>query len=283
MELEHRIFAGEVRKVESDGKTRYRFTASDQTYDRYHSVILADGWSLSEYKKNPIAFWAHESWKPPIGGNVDVTLQDSRLVADIEFAATPFAKEIASLVEGGFLRAVSVGFRNLEKRVPTREERIRFAIPDDHVDAFMYTRNELYEVSVVGVPGNPNALLSKLGADAMLAEEMATRGLGMLREKLEGRAEMEPAKCPACEGSGACACANCAGENEEAGKKSVELHPLATLEDMQHMSADIMDYIERKFDGFEKRFSVRPAARSYVEDILGLKKKADDINRNLRG
>lgn len=292
MELERRICAGEVRKTETNGKARYRFVASDHTYDRFRTVLMPNGWDLAQYRKNPIAFWAHESWKPPIGGNVDLSLEDSRLVASIEFADTPFAREIASLVDGGFLRAVSVGFRNLEKRAPTDEERQRFAIPADHQDAMILTRNELYEVSVVGVPGNPNALVAKLGVDAAMAEAMASRGLAIMREKIEGRADPAPAPdeaamCPACEGSGKCTCDNCdmgEAEKKHAPAGAHELHAVATSEEIAESEKRIVDALAEQFDSFAKRFTVRLAPqRSYVEDVLGLQKKADEINRNLRG
>ena len=282
MDLIRRVTAGAVRKSEKDGKTLYHFVASDETYDRYRTVLLAGGWDTAAYRKNPVIFWGHESWKPPIGAAGELSINADKLGVGVEFADTEFANEIKKLVDGKFLRAVSVGFKNLERRPPTPEERAKFGIPDDHQNAEILARNELYEISIVGVPGNPNALISKLSADEALAEEMLSRGISKLREKAEGRtnedseeaAMREAMKCPSCKGGGKCPCGNC-DEEESAKKLSAALTPaLAATEKrlVEIIKAELAAGIDRAA-GLGKK---KQQDASYVDALL---KQAEETSK----
>jgi hypothetical protein len=42
------------------------FVLSDETVDRYGDVIVASGWQLANFKKNPIALFGHDQ-STPIG------------------------------------------------------------------------------------------------------------------------------------------------------------------------------------------------------------------------
>src|SRR5262245_24521708 len=49
------------------GGSTMRFIATDETADRYNTVILRDGWKLDEFRANPVFLWAHKHDQPPIG------------------------------------------------------------------------------------------------------------------------------------------------------------------------------------------------------------------------
>ena len=97
-----------------DGADRtLRFCYSDNSVDRMGDTISAAGWDLTDYVRNPVALWAHDSSAPPIGGGRNVGVEGARLMGDIEFAPPEtyqFADTIYRLLLGKFLRAVSVGF-----------------------------------------------------------------------------------------------------------------------------------------------------------------------------
>lgn len=126
------------------------FVLSDESRDRMGDVIRADGWELTNFRKNPIALFGHRS-DFPIGKWKDLRVEKKRLVGTLELApegTSPRIDEINKLVRGGFLKAVSVGFRELESR----------PFGNDFRDGMEFLRQELVETSVVSVPANPNAL-----------------------------------------------------------------------------------------------------------------------------
>ena len=133
-----------------------RFVASDESVDRYGDVIVAKGWQLDQFRKNPVLLWSHDS-TDPIGTVPEVEVKGKRLIATARFhpeGVNKQADKIAKLVELRLLRAVSVGFTvgGAEDVELIRDEQ------NDRVTGYRYLRPELLELSVVTVPANPNAL-----------------------------------------------------------------------------------------------------------------------------
>jgi hypothetical protein len=127
--------------------------ASTSHEDRAGDVISASGWDLAAYRDNPVFLWAHDYRRPAIGKSVRTWVQDGpdggRLMAEIEFAPTPFAQEIRLLYASGFMRGVSVGFRALEMEPRTGAGGRR---------GVLFKRQELLEISAAPVPVNSGAL-----------------------------------------------------------------------------------------------------------------------------
>jgi HK97 family phage prohead protease/HK97 family phage major capsid protein len=137
------------KTVASDGGLE--FVLSDDTVDRYGDIIVASGWMLTNFKKNPIALFGHSNGFP-IGTWSDIRVEGNKLVAKLKLAARGTSAridELISLVEQGVLRAVSVGF------IPIKSEPIN---PDRPYGPQRYTKQELLETSLVSVPANPSAL-----------------------------------------------------------------------------------------------------------------------------
>lgn len=139
-------------KAYQDAKDPWTFVASTDTVDRTGDVIEQTGWSLSSFKKNPIALWAHDH-RTPIGVWEDIKVEAGRLVARLKIAApgtSPFIDTLRKLVEQRILRAVSVGF------LPSKSEPIK----DDagRTTGYRYIKQELYEISLVSIPANQEAL-----------------------------------------------------------------------------------------------------------------------------
>jgi HK97 family phage prohead protease len=129
------------------------FILSDETPDRFGDVISADGWSLDNFKKNPIALFGHSS-SFPIGTWKGLHVKDGGLRGHLQLAPAGTSEridEIRKLVEAGILRAVSVGFVPIEKQ--TMDARA-----DSMFGPFKYLKQELVETSLVSIPANPNAL-----------------------------------------------------------------------------------------------------------------------------
>ncbi len=149
----------QVRSIDTKART-IEFVASTEAVDRYGDIIRVDGWQLDNYRKNPVFLWAHRSSDPPIGKCVAIGAEGEgegkALVQRIEFAAReayPFAETIFKLYEGGFLNAVSVGFMPIkyQPRIEPNEEGGEFL-------GYEFLEQELFELSAVPVPANPEAL-----------------------------------------------------------------------------------------------------------------------------
>lgn len=144
---------GESR-IKEEGKENNQlitFVLSTDDIDRHGDIISADGWVLDSYRDNPVLLWAHDYRHPAIGRAEKLWAEPHRLLADMKFAPTEFAQEIAALYRSGFQWGVSVGFK------PLRYEERR----DEKTGAFLglrFLEQELLEVSAVPVPANRSAL-----------------------------------------------------------------------------------------------------------------------------
>ncbi len=124
------------------GRSRLTIRAAVGSEDRKGDVIDPSGWDLEGYRRNPVFLWAHDRSRPPIGRSQRIWVDDDALYAEVEFAPTDFAGEIAGLYERGFMRGVSVGFLPLEMEVRKASNGRR---------GYLYRRQELLEISAVPV------------------------------------------------------------------------------------------------------------------------------------
>jgi HK97 family phage prohead protease/HK97 family phage major capsid protein len=137
------------KTVAGDGSLE--FVLSDETVDRYGDIIVAAGWVLTNFKKNPIALFGHSS-SFPIGTWSNIRVEGSKLIAKLTLAkrgTSARIDELIGLVEQGVLRAVSVGFS------PIKSEPLN---PERPYGPQKYTKQELLETALVSVPANPAAL-----------------------------------------------------------------------------------------------------------------------------
>jgi len=145
--------AATVQRVATDGSRIVRWTLSDQSVDRIGDTIDPNGWDLTAYKENPVILWSHDSSAPPIGRMHGPWVINGQLVGDIEFADAStyaFADDVFRLVQGGFIKAGSVGF------LPTE---YRFSGDKNRPGGIDFIRQELLEFSITPVPANANALV----------------------------------------------------------------------------------------------------------------------------
>ena len=172
IQVEIREPSGEIR--DNSCNSCLDFVASDETLDRYNEVIVASGWKLDNYVRNPVFQNSHQY------GDIIYTIgraltTEVRTLAGrqvlfqrIEFAteANPIAKIAYNLYKGKFLNAVSVGF------IPMQWENGG----PGHLWQRRYTEQELLEVSAVGIPANPNALALGLKAGALSKQQIKDLG-----------------------------------------------------------------------------------------------------------
>jgi len=153
------------------------FIASNERVDRYEEVIVASGWRLEAYRRNPVFQNAHQYGDVlfTIGRALVTEVRDGCLFQRVEFAVevNPFARIAFGLYRGGFLNAVSVGF------IPLRWEDGGPGSPWRR----RYLEQELLEVSAVGIPANPDAL--QIGLKSGAVEPRDLREAAELLRQLE--------------------------------------------------------------------------------------------------
>jgi len=154
--------------LDSKGIDRDAYTItgvfSTEGEDRHGEIVVQDGWDLENYMKNAVILFGHNHWDLPVGKMVKLGIEtiDGKkyLTGTIKFAVEEYemAKTIFNLYAGGYMKAFSVGFRNLDNSIEYDEE--------TNESTVYLTRNELLEVSCVPIPANADALV-KAAADGV--------------------------------------------------------------------------------------------------------------------
>lgn len=125
------------------------FIASEESPDRMDETLPVDSWDLKNFKRSPRLFVDHDHQVEKIVGVGKVYIEGKRLMLEPKFHnITELARTTKQMVEEGVLDTVSVGF-----------------LP--HEDG----KNELLEVSFVGIPMHPNARRVK-GLEDVSEEEV---------------------------------------------------------------------------------------------------------------
>ena len=131
-----------------DGGLDIKGSASTNAMDRAGDVIEPGAWTkggLDNYKQNPILLFNH-NYDRPIGRAKELNVSEDGL--DITARISKSAGEIKDLIKDGVLGAFSVGFK------------VKDADYISETDGYKIKDAELFEVSVVSVPCNQNAVFS---------------------------------------------------------------------------------------------------------------------------
>lgn len=140
-----------VHKQHDSSGDGMEFVLSDATPDRFGDIVVPAGWDITNFVRNPVALFNHNP-DFVIGRWRNITVANEALRGHLVMApkgSSPRIDEIRSLIDAGILRAVSVGFKPIERK--PREE-------GGEKKGFFYVRSELVETSLVAIPANPNAL-----------------------------------------------------------------------------------------------------------------------------
>jgi HK97 family phage prohead protease len=136
-------------------KRQIRVLASTPDLDRDNERVLPQAFKkrLDVYKNNPVILAGHQhrlddGTPSVVGKAVNIWIDDAGLWAVIEFAKTKLAEEYWHLYSNGFMKAVSIGFAPLAWR----------DIVEDGKRVRVIEEVELFEISLVAIPANPQAL-----------------------------------------------------------------------------------------------------------------------------
>jgi len=163
----HKALDIQVRQVGDPAERVLEFIASTAQVDRYGDIIEVEGWELDNWLKVPVILYGHDYGGFPIGQGVSAIKDPLRgLVIQAKFATAqenPEADIAYRLALGGYIRAVSVGFMDLEREPILDNEGNR--------TGWRFKRAELLEVSLVAVPANPGALIVPVQKGLLTLEE----------------------------------------------------------------------------------------------------------------
>jgi HK97 family phage prohead protease len=173
-----------VKSAPPPGGAPNEFVMSDGSIDRMGDVIEPKGWILDHFKSHPIALFNHDT-DHVIGKWSDVRIENGQLRGKLDLAdegTSPLVDTIRKLTEQKILRAVSVGFRPLEKS-PLNDD------ADKYYGPFRFIKSELLECSLVSVPANPNALSTakSLGLPGDIVAEVFCKPANEDRSRITGK------------------------------------------------------------------------------------------------
>lgn len=156
-----------LEKIKASNESgRFKVVITTENQDRQGEIVEQAGLDVSFFTMNPVVLWAHDYCGLPIGMCDKIEKIDEQWIAEGKFApedANPFAQQVRKLYDGGFVKAVSIGF------IPKRWE------------GNIVKESELLEFSFVPVPANPFALsLEKAG---FKVAELITCGLLLKAEE----------------------------------------------------------------------------------------------------
>jgi len=154
----HKILAESIQKA--DQETR-RITAviSSEAIDRDDEIVSAAAMknAMAGFMKNPVVITYHThrlgDGTPVVIGKVLRWWQEKdKTLVEIEFADTEKGREYYYLYAGGYQKAFSIGFISIKRSNKIIDGR----------SVLVHEEIEIYELSAVAVPANPEALTKAL-------------------------------------------------------------------------------------------------------------------------
>ena len=166
-------------KAGGEGKPKtFKFRATSGVMDRQDEIVTPDGWQTDTFMLNPVFLVSHDYSSLPVGKVVSISNDGAGLVAEVVFDEDdPEAQKVARKYEAGFLNAVSVGFKSIE----------RTGSWGDRNNPIKHIKKELLEISAVSVPANPEALMLRglSGMTAKAGRALSQKNQGLIQTALD--------------------------------------------------------------------------------------------------
>ena len=158
-------FEADLRSVNKDARTADFVASTERPVETWGGpeVLRMSGVSLVRFRKNPVVLDSHRSYglDSVIGrAAVKVDKEKRELLATVEYAPTESGNRAWTLVDGGFVRAMSIGYRVDRNSV----KRLREGETDGEGEslvtgpALIVRKWELLEVSNCTVPADEDAV-----------------------------------------------------------------------------------------------------------------------------
>jgi len=180
----------EIKGLDEKKQDGYIGYASVAVLDRDREIIDPKGWKLDNYRKNPVILTSHDYSKLPVGRALWVQPDENGLKVKFVLANTETGKEIKQLIDEQILNAFSVGFR-AEKYIDNPGEEKGMEHLKDSGVRRIYTSQELLEISLVGIPSCPDALIQRALKGDIKSKELKDAILANYKEPEPEKTEEE--------------------------------------------------------------------------------------------
>lgn len=128
-----------------------RVRLSNHSLNSYGFWVLTSGIMMERYNLNPVLLYMHQRGEV-IGTVEDIKIEGEELTGELKFdEASELSKRVKKQFECGSLRMVSIGFNIIE----TSEDEKMLVLGQTRPTV---TKSELFEVSVVDIGANPDAV-----------------------------------------------------------------------------------------------------------------------------
>lgn len=134
----------------------FSFTVITDRVDGNGNQADIDGWDMTRFNANPVVFFNHRWNDPPIGRALGLQTHTDHIVATIQLAPTQLGEQIALMLADGYIRGASAGWKPLDWELNISDRGFPTGIHSH--------RQELLELSVVGLPAQPDTLKQALNA-----------------------------------------------------------------------------------------------------------------------
>ena len=164
------------------------YVASNEALDSYSEVVAASGWRFTRFQKNAPFVDSHNYWslEKLLGRVQTATLEGKNLVERVQWAKNVPENKLACLgwkmTEGGFLRAVSVGFipvryvRNGADGWSQALTQLGISADAGAKIRYIYLEHEQIELSACIIGANPEALAKSYDAGCIKDADLAGVG-----------------------------------------------------------------------------------------------------------
>ena len=123
----------------------------DSVFDSQGQRVMVAGMDTTRFNKHGVLLFGHKDGELPIGQVIDIRKEGTKLTGEVVFDEDDdFAMKVKGKAEKGLV-AYSIGY--LEHEV---SEDPAMKLPNQSSNTV--TKSELFELSVVSIPSNPNAL-----------------------------------------------------------------------------------------------------------------------------
>ena len=173
----------EARQAEDGSAHRMVIAANERS--RNGDEVNLRGINFTNYRKNPVVLWSHDSWGGiPIAKTLKIGHDDQgRIEADFEFnSEDEFAARVENGWNNGFIRSASIRY------LPTKVVEVRNE--EGRVERLCIEEAELLEWSLVAVPADPDSV--RAAARALNLPEEIFRGFEPEPEDDEAEPPTDP-------------------------------------------------------------------------------------------
>lgn len=162
-----------------------RVRLSDDSLNSHGSRVLTRGVDTSQYERNPVLLYMHERGKV-IGYMKDLEVSDNEITGEPVFdCASELSRQCKQQWDVGSLRMVSIGIDVVEM-----SEAPEHLVPGQSAPTI--TKSKLYEVSIVDIGANDNAIVMRRdGRQITLGRGSANPLPELTRQKNKKREDME--------------------------------------------------------------------------------------------